>query len=145
MISAAKNPLQDLLERVHLIHRPVTVTVTLVIILLNALIWFILAIIIAANAHPGLPDLPATKGIMAFISISMAGISLGLTYFTYKHSLKAYYLILAYFVFTSILVIFDDIGLSDIIVLIISLIPIILLIKDRAWYLQLNPKIEESQ
>jgi len=126
-----------------MIHRPITVTINLVIILLNALIWLILAIIIATNAHPGFANLAAMKGVLAIISIAMGSILLVLTYFIYKHSLKAYYLTLAFFVITSILVIFDDVGLADIIFLIISLIPIILLIKDRAWYLQIKPKIEE--
>jgi len=128
-----------------MILRPVTVTINLVIILLNALIWLILAIIIAANALPGIGDLPATKWVLELLSITIAIILLVLTYFCYKHSLKAYYLTLAFFVFTSILVIFDDIGLSDIIFLIISLIPVGLLIKDRAWYLQSKTKIIESQ
>ena len=126
-------------------HRPVTVTISLVIILLNALIWFILAIMIAANAVPGLGDLPSMRWVLGFLSVAIGGILLVLTYFIYKHSLKAYYLTLAFFIFTSNLVIFDDVGLADIIVLIISLIPIVLLIKDRAWYLQVEPKIKESQ
>lgn len=126
-------------------HRPVTVTLNLSIILVNALIWLVLAIIIAANALPGLGDLPATKWVLVFLSIAIAIILLVLTYFLYKHSLKAYYLTLAFFVITSILVIFDDVGLADIIFLIISLIPVGLLIKDRAWYLKLKPIIEESQ
>jgi hypothetical protein len=125
-------------------NRPVTVTINLVFILLNALIWLILAIGIAANATPGLAVPLAMKVGMAIISTAMGGILLVLTYFLFKHNLKAFFLILAFFVLTSILVIFDDVGLSDIIVLIISLIPIILLIKDRAWYLQLKPKIEET-
>jgi len=125
-------------------NRPVTVTINLVVILVNALIWFILAISIAANAIPGLAGPSAMKVGLAIVSIAMGGVLLVLTFFLFKHSLKAFYLILAFFVFTSILVIFDDIGLTDIIVLSISLIPIILLIKDRAWYLQLKPNIEET-
>jgi chromate transport protein ChrA len=123
--------------------RPLTVTINLVIILLNALIWLALGIIIAANAHPGLPDLPAMKGIMAFLSIAMAGILLGLTIFLFKRSRTAYYLTLAFFIFTSLLTIFDNVGLADFIFLIISLIPVILLIKDRVWYLQPKYQIEE--
>jgi hypothetical protein len=125
-------------------NRPVTVTINLVFILLNALIWLILAISIAANLTPGLAVPLAMKVGMAIISTAMGCVLLVLTYFLFKHNLKAFYLILAFFVFTSILVIFDDVGLSDIIVLIISLIPVVLLIKDRAWYLQVIPKIKET-
>lgn len=126
-------------------HRPVTVTINLVFILLNTLIWLILAIMIAANVIPGLGDLPAMKWSLTILSIIIAIILLVLTYFLYKHNLKAYYLTSAFFAITSILVIFDDVGLADIIVLGISIVPIILLIKDRSWYLLLMPKFEESQ
>ena len=35
-------------------NRPLTVTITLVFILLNVLIWLVLGIVIAINAHPEL-------------------------------------------------------------------------------------------
>ncbi len=121
-------------------NRPITVTINLIIILINALIWLILGIIIAANVLPGLPDLPQMKYILAVLSIVIAGILLGLTFFLCKSSRTAFYLTLAFFGITSILGIFDDVGLSDIAFLIISLIPIILLVKDRVWYLQTKPQ-----
>ncbi|OGN91426.1 MAG: hypothetical protein A2Y88_05555 [Chloroflexi bacterium RBG_13_48_10] len=122
--------------------RPLTVTINLVIILINAFIWLALGIIIAANALPGLPDLPQMKGILAVLSIAVAGVLLGLTFFLIKGNRTAYFLTLAFFGVTSILTIFDDVGLPDVIFLIISLIPILLLIKDRAWYLQTKPTID---
>jgi hypothetical protein len=127
------------------INRPITVTINLVVILLNELIWLILAITLTANTLPGLANLPTVRWIFALLSIAIAILLLVLTLFLFIHSRNAYFLSLAFFVITSILVIFDDIGLADIIVLIISLIPVVLLIKDRAWYLKLMPKIEESQ
>jgi len=130
---------------VYIIHRPVTVTINLAIILLNALIWLILAIMIAVNAVPGLGDQISMRWALGFLSIAIAIILLALTYFCYQHSLKAYYLTLVFFIFTSVLVIFDDVGLADIIVLMISITPIVLLIKDRKWYLQLKPKIDQIQ
>jgi LPXTG-motif cell wall-anchored protein len=116
--------------------RPLTVTVTLVFILLNAFLWLALGFIIALNALPGLAELPDTNGILAILSIAVGGILLALTFFLYKQSRNAFFLTVAFFVFTSILVIFDDVGLADVIFIVISLIPVILLIKDRAWYLR---------
>jgi hypothetical protein len=123
-------------------NRPLTVTINLIIILLNILVWLALGILIAINAIPGLPDAPAMKGIMAFISIVIACILSGLTYFLLKHNRTAFFLTLAFFIFTSVLTIFDDVGLPDVIFLVISLIPVILLIKDRVWYFQVKPQIE---
>jgi chromate transport protein ChrA len=122
--------------------RPLTVTINLVIILISAFIWLALGIIIAANALPGLPDLPQMKGILAVLSIAVAGILLGLTFFLFKRNRTAYFLTLAFFGVTSILTIFDDVGLADIVFLLINLVPIMLLIKDRAWYLQSKPTID---
>ena len=124
--------------------RPLTVTINLVVILLNALIWLVLGIIIALDAQPGLPDLPEMKGILAFLSIIIAAILLVLTFFLFKHGRTAFYLILLFFISTAFLNIFDDVGLSDVIFIVISLIPVIMLIKDRVWYLQAMPQKEES-
>jgi lysylphosphatidylglycerol synthetase-like protein (DUF2156 family) len=124
-------------------NRPLTVTLNLIVILLNATIWLVLGIIIAVDAHPALPDLPQMKVILAALSIAMAIILLGLTFFLFKRSRTAFYLTMIFFGITSILTIFDDVGLSDLIFLAVSLIPIILLIKDRGWYLQTKPQIED--
>ena len=123
--------------------RPLTVTLNLIVILLNAMIWLVLGIIIAVDAHPALPDLPQMKVILAALSIAIAIILLGLTFFLFKRNRTAFYLTLIFFGITSILTIFDDVGLSDLIFLAVSLIPIILLIKDRGWYLQTKSQIED--
>jgi hypothetical protein len=113
------------------------VTINLILILVIALIWLILGIIIALDVHPGLPDLPEMKGILAILSIAIALILAGLTYLLFKHNRTAYYLTLGFFGINCLLTIFDDIGWADVIFLLISLVPILLLIKDRAWYLTL--------
>lgn len=117
-------------------NRPLTVTITLVFILLNVLIWLVLGIVIAINAHPALPVPPLMKGTMAFLSIVIAGILAALFFFIRKRNRIAYILILAFFVFTALLTFFDDVGWSDLVVLVINIVPIVLLIKDRTWYLQ---------
>jgi hypothetical protein len=127
-----------------LTHQPITVKVNQIIILLNALIWLILTILLAINKVPGLDELQDIRWVLAIISITMAAILLALNYYLLKHSLKAFYLTIAFFGITSILIIFDDVGLADVIFFIISLIPIILLIKDRSWYLQAAPPPDES-
>ena len=125
-------------------HRPKTVIAAYVFISLNALIWLILGIIIAANALPGLPDLPVMKGIIAFLSIAMAGIIVVSLIFLYRGSQRAYYITLAIFIFTALLTIFDDVGVSDLVVLALNIIPVILLIKDRVWYLQTKSQLNHS-
>lgn len=123
-------------------NRPLTVTATYVFILINIVIWLALGIIIALNLHPSLPDMPAMKGTMAFLSLVMAGILFGLFIFIRKQNRIAYYLTLAFFIFNALLTIFDDVGVADLFVLVLNIIPIVLLVKDRAWYLKVYPKME---
>jgi|WetSurMetagenome_2_1015567.scaffolds.fasta_scaffold101723_3 hypothetical protein len=124
---------------------PRSVSITLSLILLNILIWFSFAIIVAANLHPALPTSPLFKGIMTFLAFTIAIILLILLIFLTKHNRVAYFLTVGIFVITSVVTIFDDFGWVDFIVLVIGLAPIILLAKDRAWYLMENPGFEKTQ
>ena len=124
--------------------RPLSVSAALIFIILNALGWFIFGVIIAANAHPALPELPLIKWVMATLALATASILLGLCVFLNKRSQIAYILALALFFATSILTIFDEFGLADLVVLTINIVPIALLIKDRGWYLQVGPRAVES-
>jgi hypothetical protein len=122
--------------------RPISVTLTTILIILNALIWFALGIIIAVNAHPALPAPPELKAILAVFSFIMAGILVGLFVLLKKGNRISYYLTIAFFAVVSLLTIFDDVGLSDIFVLVLNLIPIGLLIKDRKWYRIVQPQVD---
>lgn len=120
--------------------RPLTVVVTSIFVLLNLLIWLALGVLIATGLHPGLSVPPGTQSIMAFLSFAIAALLLGLFIFVNKGSRTAYFLMLAFFAFTAILTFFDDVGWTDLLVLLINIIPLILLVKDRAYYLPaLNP------
>jgi len=99
-------------------------------------IWLVLGIIIATGAHSAMPDLPAMKSIMAGLSIGIAGVLLVLFILLYKRKRTAFFLTLAFFAVAAVLTVFDQVGISDIVVLVINIIPIILLVKDRAWYLE---------
>jgi lysylphosphatidylglycerol synthetase-like protein (DUF2156 family) len=119
-----------------MIHRPLSVTITLIFLFLNALVWLALGVIIAANIHPALPDLPIVKGVLVILSLCASGILLGLLFLLRKRSRIAWFVALGFLAITSILTIFDDFGWTDLIVLVINIIPIVLLIKNRAWFLK---------
>jgi hypothetical protein len=117
-------------------HRPLSVHVSYGFIILNIIIWFALGIIIASNLHPALPDQPLVTVIMSVLSFAAAGSLLVTFIFLRKHSRVAYFLMLAFLGIASILIIFDDVGWVDLAALALSLIPLILVIKDRGWHLQ---------
>jgi lysylphosphatidylglycerol synthetase-like protein (DUF2156 family) len=125
-------------------HRPKTVIASYIFILLNALIWLILGIIIAVNAHPAIPDTPGIRWTFASLSIALSVIILILFFFLYRKNRLAYYLMLALFASTAVLTIFDDVGWSDLVVLALNIVPIVLLVIDRAWHLQIKPKLDEN-
>jgi lysylphosphatidylglycerol synthetase-like protein (DUF2156 family) len=116
--------------------RPRSVTACLTFILFNALVWLIFGGIIAANAHPSLAMPPLLKGVMAFLSFCIAGFLAGLFFLLVKRNRIAYLLALGLLSVISVLSLFDQFGLSDLVILAINIVPIVLLIKDRDWYLQ---------
>jgi len=117
-------------------NRPLSVKVTLLFMLANCLTWFILAILIILNAHPALPDQPVILWMMALLSLAAACVFLILSLLIYRRNQTGYYLALAALVLTALLIFFDDVGVSDLIVLMVALIPVGLLVRDRAWYLR---------
>ncbi len=116
--------------------KPATVSVALLLLLLNALVWLAFAIIVASGAHPSMHVGDQVRWIMAILALLVAGVLLGLCIFIRRNNRIAYYLTLALLLVTSFLTITDQFGLSDLIVLAVMVIPLGLLIKDRAWYLQ---------
>jgi lysylphosphatidylglycerol synthetase-like protein (DUF2156 family) len=116
--------------------RPRSVLVSLTFIILNSLVWLVFGVIIAANAHPSLTMPPLLKGVMAFLSFCIAGFLAGLFFLLVKRNRIAYLLALGLLSVISVLSLFDQFGLSDLVILAINIVPIVLLIKDRDWYLQ---------
>ncbi len=119
-------------------RRPLTFTISLVFILLNALVWLGLGIIILLNALPAIPDLPYLKPFMLIVSFGIALVLLALFFFLSRRTHWAYIPALTVLGATVLLNIFDQLGWSDLVVIALNLIPFILLIKDRAWYLSVE-------
>lgn len=125
-------------------NRPVSVSATFILILLNLVFWLAFAVIIAANAHPALPNSPLVKGAMVMLALAAAGALLALLILLGKRNRVAYFLAIGLFGAISLLTILDDFGLTDLVVLALNVLPIFLLIKDRAWYLQARPEAFSS-
>jgi lysylphosphatidylglycerol synthetase-like protein (DUF2156 family) len=122
-----------------LTRRPRSIPVNLIFILLNALIWLALGVIIAIHAHPSLPENSLLQAGMAILSFCASGILLGLFFLLRRQVRLAWFAALGFLAITAILTIFDDFGWADLLFLLINLVPIGLLVKDRTWYLQGTP------
>jgi predicted membrane channel-forming protein YqfA (hemolysin III family) len=122
-----------------MINRSPSFSFAIIFTYINASLWLIFGLILVFDAHPALPDMPLYKVGMALLSIMISGILFVLGLFIFRQSRIAIYLAIGLLSITALLSIFDDFGLADLAFLIINLIPLVLLIKDRGWYLKPNP------
>jgi hypothetical protein len=114
---------------------PRSVLLAFLLILLNALIWLLFGLAVAAGAIPSIPAAGGMRWIMAALALGSAAFLVGIVFFLRRHSRLAYYLALGLLAVISVLALTDQIGLLDLAALLISLVPLVLLLKDRAWYL----------
>ena len=117
-----------------------SIRIALVFIILNAIIWLAFALIVAADLHPAIPESDVIKWAMASMSLLTSGILLGLFILLRRKNRVAYWLTLGLLIIISILTITDEFGIADLVVLMIALVPLGLLLKDRGWYLQPGPE-----
>jgi hypothetical protein len=118
---------------------PTSFSAALILILLNALIWLAFGSIVAAGVHPSIPNTNLIRWTMSTPAFLTAGALIALCFFLKRRYRLAYYLAVALLVVISCMFVFDQFGLSDLIALILTLTPLVLLIKSRAWYLRLSP------
>ncbi len=114
---------------------PLSVTLASIFLVLNALIWLAFGVIITGGLHPAMPDTGLVRWGMGGLSLLAGGVLIGLWVLLRKRSAPAYYLTVAALVAFALVTVFDDFGLSDLIVELVVLIPLALLLKDRRWYL----------
>ena len=118
---------------------PRSVAIAHALILLGALIWFLLAVLLALNAHPGFPNDPLTRNVMAILSLVAGCVILVLLILLRQRRRLAYFGMLAALAAAALSLFFDDVGQADLLFLAITIIPIALLIRDRPWYLAASP------
>jgi hypothetical protein len=115
-----------------------SVTFDFVLMLLNAIFWIGFGISMALGIHPAIPEnalLRWTMVILSFIcGLTLAGGVILLT----RHNKIAYYLVGVLLSAIAVLSITDQIGFTDLSILLITIVAIILLIKDSRWYLPLE-------
>jgi hypothetical protein len=118
---------------------PRSVFLALWLILFNALIWLGFGLAVAAGAIPSIPAAGGMRWIMAALAVGSAAFLAGLAFFLRRHSRPAYYLALGLLAVIAVLALADQVGLLDVAALVINLVPLGLLLKDRVWYLGRNP------
>jgi hypothetical protein len=116
--------------------RTATQLITRWLIYLNIVFWFGFSLITAFGFHPGIPEGPIYRWVMASLSF-LTGLGILGTFLLMTRGMKAaYYLLLAGILLIAVMSITDEVGFSDLLVLAINLGIFILLIRDRKIYLR---------
>jgi len=115
---------------------PATVRVALLLLALDALMWFAFGTVAGAGGIASIADPPALRWVMAGLAWASAAALAGLAILLGKRNRVAFYLALILLAIIAVLSIADQIGILDLVSLAVSVIPLVLLLKDRGWYLR---------
>lgn len=116
--------------------RPASVRITRAVILLNGLLWLLFALVVAAGIHPSYRQVGSLRWPIALAGVGIACALLALAWLLRATNPLAYWgsvILLAAIVLVGLL---DEVGIADVAFLVVTLIPLALLIKDRRWYLR---------
>lgn len=117
-------------------NTPKSVAVTIAFIALNSVFWLAYAIIIAFGSA-ALTTVPAImKWGFIVLALGCSLLLAGVALFLVRRNRLAFYFGLLMLTLVAVLSITDQFGWLDLFSLLISLIPLVLLLKDRDWYLQ---------
>lgn len=123
---------------------PISVKITSAFLILNAVIWLGFGIAVFFRIHPALPDNPMWVVIMGVLAFAAAVVFILMNLFLRKRWKPALFFTLIFLFGVMLLTFADDFGTSDLIYVVVVLVPAILLLVDRKWYLngdkELRPK-----
>jgi hypothetical protein len=117
-------------------HKPSSVKLTFTLVLINSILWGLFAFIVIIGAHPSYRNFPLLRWSMAGISLGIAVTLTLLWVYLRRRSKAAFFITVAGLTAFTIVIFMDDFGFADFMLLIINTLPLILLIKDRRWFLQ---------
>ena len=117
-------------------HPPKTTLITQILILLNAAIWAGYGLYTLLTHNTSGTGHSAATWIMSALALASAAALVIVVLLLRKRNRWGYLFGLALLTLIAVLSITDEIGLLDVLSLLISLAPLILLIRDRKWYLQ---------
>ena len=115
---------------------PKSVSTTTIFIILNAVFWLAYTVI-TAFGKTYLTTVPImVKSIIIILAFGSSAILVCIAIFIKRRNRFAFYFGLLMLTIIAVLSITDEFGWLDFFSLLISLIPLVLLLKDRNWYLK---------
>jgi hypothetical protein len=117
-------------------HPPLSARATVFLISLNALAWAAFGIVTAAGALPSLQQPLALRWVFAGLALGAAAVLATIAVLLARRVRQAYFAALGMLAAIAVLSITDQVGAADLISLALVVLPIVLLIKDRSWFLR---------
>ena len=114
---------------------PSSVSAIFILILLNAAFWLIFAILVALGAIESIPAGIIRWGIV-ILAFGCSAVLTGMVVFLKRRNRLAFYFSTIILAMIAILSITDEFGLPDLVTLLVCLVTLGLLLRERAWYLQ---------
>jgi len=106
------------------------------VIALNAMFWLAFAVGAALGIHPSYRDSGPLRWTMAILATLTAIVLLLLARSLAKPGKVAFWLAIGFLGAIIMAALFDELGLADLLFIIFTSVPIILLLRSRGWYLQ---------
>ena len=115
---------------------PASVRVVLLLLALDAMLWFAFGVAAACGAIASIAQPAHLRWGMAGLACACAAALAGLAILLGRRSRVAFFLTVILLAIITVLSVTDQIGLADLVALAVSVVPLGLLLKDRAWYLR---------
>ena len=114
---------------------PLSARVGILLTLANAILWLVFAMIVIAGGHPSYPPGSSLNTLMASLAF-LGAVAMGVLVFGLsKRNKWGYVLTLVALTALILLTIADEVGLLDLAALVLELLPLVLLFRNRRWFL----------
>jgi len=117
-------------------RHPASVRIALALLTLDALLWFAFGAATACGAIASIAQPPLLRWGMAGLAWVSAVFLAGIALLLRRRSRPAFFAAVILLSIIAVLSITDQVGLVDLATLAVSAAPLVLLLKDRAWYLR---------
>jgi len=114
------------------------VKITLALIRINAAFWFLFSLIVVLGGQVAYNQLGVYRWLMAGLTFLVSLFLMALWYFLRRQFKPAWIVGVITLTVMVLAGFMDELGWLDYVFIVLSLVPLVLLIKDRQWYLARN-------
>jgi lysylphosphatidylglycerol synthetase-like protein (DUF2156 family) len=114
--------------------RPITITISLVLMALSALVWLVFGLSIVTGLHPTIAFDNLINQVMAILSLLCASVLSLLVIFLARRSKLAYWVSVPLLALVAIFSLADELGFADLASFLVSTVALVCLVAGRRWF-----------